>query len=133
MPLVVVIDDEDSVRRALIRLLRSAGAEARIKEIDAELASMASIPTLRQLDLKRIERDVSEELERFDNLLHGDVPAARQALKRILTDRVEFNPAGTDDGRRTYSFRGELAYNGVILDGKIGVHATNPPGESNPR
>ncbi len=110
-----------------------AKGEVRLKEIEAELASVASVPALGRLDLKRIERDVTQELERFDDLLHGNVPTARQALKRILADRVEFIPEETDDGRRTYCFRGELVYNGIILDGKIGIPATHPPWESNPR
>ncbi len=40
------------------------------------------------------------------NWIHGDVPAARQAPKQILADRVAFTPEETADGRQTYGFRG---------------------------
>jgi hypothetical protein len=54
---------------------------------------MAAVPGLCDLDLKRMEREVARELEQFTGLLRGDIPRARQALKRLLSDRVEFRPA----------------------------------------
>ncbi len=62
----------------------------------------------------------------------GDVPAARQALKQILADRVQFIPEEADDGKKTYSIRGELVYNN-IPNGQIGIPATNPARDSNVR
>jgi hypothetical protein len=83
-------------------------AEARIKEIEAEMARWRTAPALGDLDPKRIERDIARELARFDGLLRTDIPRARQALKQLLADRVEFTPMQTGDGRWTYRFQGEL-------------------------
>ncbi len=68
--------------------------------------------------MKRIDRDVSEELARVGDLIRGDVPQARQALKQILVDRVEFKPVDFGNGQRTYEFRGESAY-GAALQGGV--------------
>jgi len=110
-----------------------AKAEARIQAIEAELAGLRAVPTLGQVDLGRIQREVTRGLARFEDLLRGDVPHARQALKTILVNRVKFSPMDTADGRRTYSFEGELVYNGIVLQGlAAGIHATRPPNDPNP-
>ena len=67
-----------------------AKAEARVAEIEAELARFAAVPALGGLDLKRIEQDVAGQLSRFADLLKGNVPRARQALKKLLADRLVY-------------------------------------------
>lgn len=93
-----------------------AKGEARIKEIEAGMARLAAVPALDELNLKRIERDVEGQLARFADLLKGNIPRARQALKQLLVDRVEFTPGDLGDGRRTYQFQGELAYGAVLRE-----------------
>jgi DNA invertase Pin-like site-specific DNA recombinase len=105
-----------------------AKAEARIKEIDAELARLAAAPALGDLDLMRIERDVAAQLERFADVLKGNVPRARQALKKLLVDRVRFNPIELGNGKRTYAFEGELAYGAVVREAVyMGSAPLGPP------
>jgi len=93
-------------------------ANARIMAIDAELAHLAAAPSLGVSELKRLEREVEGELARFADLLKGNVPRARQALKKLLVDRVEFTPAKRGSGKNTYAFKGELSY-GALLRGAI--------------
>ncbi len=52
-----------------------AKGEARVKEIEAELARLAAAPALTDLDVKRLERAVEGELARFADLLKGNVLA----------------------------------------------------------
>lgn len=99
---------EDAEARALARFCRHL--------TEALPLPMAAVPGLRDLDLKRMEREVARELEQFTGLLRGEIPRARQALKRPLSDRVEFRPVDLGNGKRTYAFRGELTY-GAILQG----------------
>ena len=99
---------------ALVREI--AKAEARIQEIETEVARLETAPNLTVLDLKRLEREVEAELARFADLLRGNVPRARQALKKLLVDRVTFTPIRTKNGRQTYAFTGELSY-GALLRG----------------
>jgi len=93
-------------------------ARARSAEIDAEVARLAVSPSLGVLELKHLEEEVAGELARFADLLKGNVPRARQALKKLLLDRVEFTPVIGENGNGTYAFKGELSY-GALLRGAI--------------
>ncbi len=91
-------------------------AEARVTEIEAELARLQAGPALVELDLKRIERDVAGHLERFGDLLRGNVLLAKQALKKLLVSPVTLTPTTLDTGRRTYAFRADLSYGAVLRE-----------------
>lgn len=65
------------------------------------------------LDLKGLEGEVAGRLARFSDLLKGNVPRARQALKKLLADRMEGTPTEVD-GQRVYRFTGELRYGAVL-------------------
>ena len=93
-----------------------AKAEARIKEIDQELGRLAAAPALERLDVSEFEEGIADQLSRFSDLLRGNVPRARQALKKLLADRVEFAPAVLENGDRTYAFKGELSYGAVLRE-----------------
>ncbi len=41
---------------------------------------------------------------------------ARQALKKLVVDRVELAPIDVGNGKRTRRFTGELSYGVVLLD-----------------
>ena len=98
-----------------------AKAEARVAEIEGELARLAAAPALGNLDLDRIERDIAGQLSRFGELLKGNVPRARQALKKLLVDRLVFTPTEVNGGRPTYAFRGELSYGAILRELSISV------------
>ncbi len=106
-------------------------AEARVMEIDAEIGRFQAGPALRDLNLQRIEKDVTGQLQRFADLLKGNVPRARQLLKKLLVDRMAFTPADDRNGKRTYAFTGELSY-GAVLREVISLGNISP-GESGDR
>ncbi len=74
--------------------------------------------------MKRIERDAAQELSRFADLLRGNVSQARQALKQLLVDRVEFTSVDLTDLR----IPSELAY-GAILSGGVYTGENCSPSE----
>jgi len=65
-----------------------------------------------------MEAAIAKELSRFSELLTGNVPRARQALKKLLLDTVEFTPTTPETGKQTYAFRAELSY-GAIVQGEV--------------
>jgi DNA invertase Pin-like site-specific DNA recombinase len=93
-----------------------ATAEARVAEIEMERTRLTAGPALDALDVTRIERDVTAQLARFGRLLAGDVPRARQALKKLLVDRVAFRPVDAGGGRQTYEFTGEFSYGAILRE-----------------
>jgi site-specific DNA recombinase len=107
-------------------------ADARLKEIDGELARLTAAPSVSSLDLKAMEREIAAQLRRFADLLTGNVPRARQLLKKLLADRVTFRPVTLSNGSRTYSFRGELSYGALIQQvvslEKVGQGSLAPDG-----
>jgi FixJ family two-component response regulator len=98
MPIVFVIDDDEDVRRALSRLLRSVGhrvetfgsAAEFLKRGDAAtqgcLVLDVQMPTLSGLDLQSELARRGIELPIIFLTGHGDVPMAVQALKRGAVD-----------------------------------------------
>jgi len=87
-----------------------AKAEARIKEIEAELARAGGGPGPGRPGPEANRAGRGEQLKRFADLLRGNVLKARQALKKLLVDRVHFRPVDLGNGRQTYAFKGELTY-----------------------
>ncbi len=80
--------------------------------------------------MKRVEREVAGELGRFADLLKGNVPCAWQALKKLLVDRVTFTPVEVENGKQTYTFKGELGH-GALIRGAIYMHG-DPSGTRTP-
>lgn len=91
-------------------------AERRLKEIDAELARLAAAPVLAHLDVSEFEEAIAAQLSRFGDLMRGNIPRARQALKKLLVDRVVFTPAVLENGDRTFAFKGDLTYGAVLRE-----------------
>lgn len=96
-------------------------AEGRVREIQSELARLVAAPALGELDLERVEQDITDHVRRFRELISGNVPLARQALKKLLVDRLVFTLAEADNGRPIYAFRGERSYGAVIRELNISV------------
>lgn len=98
--LVVVVDDDASVRRGLERLLRSAGyavetfasARAFLDRGDYERADClvldVRMPGQTGLDLQRVLVDAGYDLPILFVTGHGDLPMAEQALKEGAVDFI---------------------------------------------
>jgi len=97
---------------ALVREINKA--EARIQEIEVELARLAAAPSLTALDPGMLEEAVAAQLARFQDLIMSNVAVARQALKKLLLKPMVFTPVEAESGRLTYAFEGELSFGPVI-------------------
>lgn len=98
--LVVVVDDDASVRRGLERLLRSAGyavetfasARAFLDRGEYERADClvfdVRMPGQTGLDLQRVLVDAGYDLPILFVTGHGDLPMAEQALKEGAVDFI---------------------------------------------
>ncbi len=86
--------------------------EKRLEELERELESLKQIP--HSLDAADIRKMCRERLGRFEELLLGDVPVARQALRKLLPEPLKIAPV-TIKGHRTLSFEGVTTL-GPLLD-----------------
>jgi hypothetical protein len=64
-------------------------------------------------------------------MLRGDIIKARQALQKLLVDRVRFTPITLPDGQRTYRLEAELTL-GRILTAQVNNKVHVPDGISTP-
>jgi hypothetical protein len=72
---------------------------------EAEQEQEALTSPLPRLTPFEIYEMCGEQLRRFDDMLRGDIAAARQALRALLPAPLRLRPA-TADGRRTLAFEG---------------------------
>ena len=81
-------------------LAEIARREARLVEIERERAALAvEVPS--DFELRRLRRSLREKVAELDRHLRADVPAARQALRKLIPGRIEFRPV-VDDGAWGY-------------------------------
>ncbi len=90
--------------------------EARIAEIQGELARLTTGPKLLSCDLAGLQAKAAAHLGRFAALLTGEVPLARQVLKKLLEDRVDFWSSTDGNGRKVVCFEARLTYGAVIRE-----------------
>jgi hypothetical protein len=65
--------------------------EGAIAAAEAELAGLsAALPS--ELDLRRFRKRAYEVVGRFKDLLLSDIPLARQALRKLLPEPIQFAP-----------------------------------------
>ena len=77
--------------------------EDRLKELERERDTLQqAMPAHSPADIRRM---CGERLARFRDLLMGDVPVARQALRKLLPEPLTVRPAVVE-GRRTLRFEG---------------------------
>jgi hypothetical protein len=86
--------------------------EARLAEIEAELSEVEQKHP--HADEAEIRKTCGELIGRFKGLLLGEVPLARQALRRLLDGPLRVSPA-TVDGRKTLRFDGDTVL-GPLVD-----------------
>lgn len=89
-------------------LQRLAEKEQVAENVAGEIKAIETAPSASTLDLGQLERALENSLGRFGEVLRGDVVHARQALQKLLVDRVRFTPITLPDGQRTYRLEAEL-------------------------
>jgi hypothetical protein len=88
----------------------------------AQAALVSPVPRLTPFEICEM---CGEQIRRFNELLRGDVAAARQALRKLLPAPLRLSPA-TADGRRT------LAFEGVTTLGPLLQKVWRPHEDPNP-
>jgi hypothetical protein len=84
--------------------------------VDWELLSLrAEQPSERELG--RVRKALRERLGLFDALLLSDVPLARQALRKLIPGRIEFQPFERA-GRQGYDLRWAISTR-ALMGGNI--------------
>jgi hypothetical protein len=86
--------------------------EERLTELENKRAALVQAPAV--WTPAEVRDMCGDRLRRFDELLRGDVPVARQALRKLLRSPLRMSPV-TIDGRRTLSFEGETVI-GALLE-----------------
>jgi hypothetical protein len=96
--------------------------------LDAKQAELGRL-TMEQpseLDQRRTKKQLREQIGKFDELIHSDVPIARQALRKLLAGPIAFSPV-VRDGRKGY----ELEWNtkiGALLPHPTYIGVASPRG-----
>jgi hypothetical protein len=118
---------EQRIQRGLDALLDGVGApeelQARLREEKArkqvlieELERLRGRTAVVSLDAARLKRDLAQRVKDMVALLSRHTAQARQALRRLLVDKIDMEPViGT--GRRGYRLSGRLTF-GRLLQGE---------------
>jgi FixJ family two-component response regulator len=119
-PVVFVVEDDDSVRKSLVRLLRSVGyatrayasAGAFLDEWRHDPASGCivldvQLPSLNGLDLQELVRSSDHPLPIIFITGHGDIPMSVRAMK---AGAIDFLPKPFQDEALLHAIREALAY-----------------------
>ena len=67
-----------------------------------EITAIERSPRTAAFDSHELDRVLAEHLGRFGEMLRGDVVQARQALQKLLVDRIRFTSITLPDGQQTY-------------------------------
>jgi hypothetical protein len=97
---------------SLVRRIAEKEEEARrlVTAIDA-----AGRPaTTKQTDLARVDRLLVDQLDRFGEVMRGDVVRARRALQQLLVERIRFTPIHILNVQRTYRLEATLSLGGML-------------------
>ncbi len=99
--------------------------EARITLLQDEHSELEHTKQVLKLNDKRLRKEMRDRMARFSELMHDNVPRARQALRKLLNGPVNLTPM-IKDGRKTYSFEGETTV-GPLLPPEL-IRMASPRG-----
>jgi site-specific DNA recombinase len=118
---------EQRIQRGLDALLDGIGApeelQARLREEKArkqalteELEHLRGRQVVVSLDTARLKRDLAQRVKEMVALLSRHTVQARQALRRLLVDKIDMEPV-VQGGRRGYRLSGRLTF-GRLFQGE---------------
>ena len=93
--------------------------EQRQQRLSDELASLDRVREFQDSDVAHLEQELRARLVDWRGLLRANVQEARQILRALMTDRLEFTPAELD-GMPVYQYQGEFTV-GSFVAGIVGV------------
>ncbi len=108
-------------------LTRLTEKEHLAKRVADGIRAIETAPAAAALDLGQLKRVLDDHLGRMGDVLRSNVIEARQALQKLLVDRVRFTPITLLDGRRTYRLEAELTL-GRILAAEVNNKVHVPDG-----
>ncbi|MCC6766163.1 MAG: recombinase family protein [Deltaproteobacteria bacterium] len=118
----------ESGRAPQLLIDRLAEKEQLAEKLTAEITERErSRPARDPLDLPHLDRLLRDQLGRLGGVLRGDLVKARQALQKLLVDRVRFTPISLPDGQRTYRLEAELTL-GRVLAAEVNNKVSVPDG-----
>ena len=65
------------------------------------------------VELERLKAAIIGRMGKFQDLMHADIPLARQALRKLLVGYIKCTPI-IRDGRRDYAIRGETKLGALL-------------------
>jgi len=104
-------------------LAEIAAREARIEALEKEREELLRAVEPNELDLRRVRKAVEAHAGQFKDLLRGDVPLARQALRKLLDGKLHFAP----NGRKSFTFEGATRVGPLVAPGGY-IEVASPRG-----
>jgi hypothetical protein len=83
----------------------------RLARLRYELATLDSLDHLGNFDVRQVERDLRKRLVEWRGLLKRQTPIARQALSKLLADKIAWTPR-KDEG--LYEFAGRAKFDRLL-------------------
>jgi DNA invertase Pin-like site-specific DNA recombinase len=90
---------------ALLAALRDR--ERRREQLRAQLAALDAARYVANLDVGHMRKNLTALLDDWRGLLLGNVLQARQVVRKLVPERLVFEPITTRAGERVFEFRGE--------------------------
>ncbi|MBI4290574.1 MAG: hypothetical protein HY661_03735 [Betaproteobacteria bacterium] len=96
--------------------------EARLAAIEVERARLVAVDDEGplELDVRRMRKGFRERLVDLHGLLKSDIPLARQALRKLLADRISFRPVERN-GARGYDLSWKIVTGALLSDSYISL------------
>jgi hypothetical protein len=105
---------------------RFADEKSRKAKVTAALERVDQLAVVAAVDPEELERDLKARVADVAGILGRHTIQARQMLRKILADKIEFEPLGSGR-RRSYKFRGALTLEKLIGGEAFALVASNTP------
>jgi hypothetical protein len=90
-----------------------AKRERAIAALEAQLARVPHRLQFVSRDIATLKAGMIERMSRFQDLIHSDIPLARQALRKLLVGPIKCIPV-VRDGKNGYAVRGETRLGALV-------------------
>ncbi len=92
--------------------------EVEIEAAKEELARSPHRLAYDERELAALKNDLTERIEKFREVMRGEVHLARQALRKLLNGPIKCTPVERD-GRRAYEISGETKLGGLFIPASV--------------
>jgi hypothetical protein len=92
--------------------------EVEIEAAKEELARSPHRLAYDERELAALKKDLTERIEKFREVMRGEVHLARQALRKLLNGPIKCTPVERD-GRKRYEISGETKLGGLFIPASV--------------